>query len=82
VLLQLRPVGPERVGLEHVHADVHVAAVDVLDHRRRGQVQLVEAAVEIDAHRVQARAHRPSNTTTRDDSSSRKSLAWKAPGEI
>ena len=55
---ELEAVGAERVGLDDVGARVDVLAVHVGDEVRLREVQLVEAAIEEDAPRVEHRAHR------------------------
>jgi hypothetical protein len=55
---QLHAVGAEGVGLDDVRAGAHVGLMDLRDHIRLGQVQLVERAVQEDAFRIQHRPHR------------------------
>jgi hypothetical protein len=57
-LRELQPVGAERVGLHEIDPHLGVAAVDLPDQGRVGQVQLVETAVQEDAMLVQHRPHR------------------------
>ena len=56
---ELEAVGAERVRLDHVGAGVEVLLVDLPHESGVREVQLVEAAVEEDAARVEHRAHRP-----------------------
>ena len=63
-LRQFQPVGAERVGLDEIDPRLDVAAVNLLDEVRVGQVQLVEAAVEEDSMLVQ---HRPHGAVANED---------------
>src|SRR5262249_40354838 len=55
---QLEAVGAERVRLEYVCTRMDVLQVHFRDQVRLCEVELVEAAVQEDAARVQHRAHR------------------------
>ncbi len=55
---ELEAIRAERIRLDHVGAGADVFAVHVGDEIGPGDVQLVEAAIEEDAARVEHRAHR------------------------
>ncbi len=57
--LQARPAGPKRVRLQDLGAGLNVVFVHLPDQRGRGEIQLVVAAVDEDAARVDFGAHGP-----------------------
>lgn len=65
VVAEVRPVGPEGVGLDAVDTDGEVRVVDRLDHVGAGDVEDLVAAleplevVETEVGRLEHRAHRP-----------------------
>ena len=56
---QAQPVRAEGVGFQNFGAVAHVVLVDIADERRAGQIQLVVAAVNKDALRIENGSHGP-----------------------
>src|SRR5262249_30758369 len=54
---ELVAIRAERVGLDDVGARAHVLLMDFGDEIRLRQIQLIKAAIEKDAPRIQHRAH-------------------------
>jgi len=64
VFSKLQTVGPERVRFDDIDAALDVLAVDLLDDRRIGQVEFVEAGIEVNAFAVE---HGPHAAVTQKD---------------
>jgi hypothetical protein len=54
---QAHAVGAERVGFQNLGAGLHVLLVNLPHHVGRGEVQLIEAAVDENAARIEHGAH-------------------------